>query len=696
MKRGNNELKYYFRWPLILGGLLAVLAIVMLFVDTNAGVLILIAAAVYGLTALIVYLVLRKKIEKDLIRFGESFTQAEQEILDNIDLPFVIMNQSGDILRASTAFREQFLAKKVNLLSNLFPELENADFDEDKLLEVHYEDRTYDFHVTAFPEETAEKLSDLSDLRGTGIYMGYLDDKTDLLYYKKTLEDERPIVSVIYFDNYEEVLAGIENIRRSLLSALLERKLTQYISDVHGIIRKLEKDRFIAVFRNAALEKMKADNFSILKDIKTVNIGNEMPVTLSVGIGLSGGSYEKNYDYARTAIDMALGRGGDQVVVKDGSKISYFGGQAKSTERSTRVKARIKAQALRELIEAKDDVIVMGHPISDLDCIGAAMGIYRAAATSGKDVHIVLDEVTSSVKPLLQTFTTNTDYSADLFVDPETALSMAGKNTLLVVVDTNRPSYTVCPDLMKRISSVVVMDHHRQGRETIENATLSYVEPFASSTSEMVAEVIQYYGESLKLKPAEADAVLAGIVMDTNNVEDKAGVRTFEAAAYLRRCGADVTRVRKLFRDTMEDYVLRAETVRQARVFEKYFVISICPNQGVNPNQTVVAAQAANELLEIRDVKASFVLTEFDGKIYLSARSIDEVNVQVMMEKLGGGGHRSVAGAQFSGITMDEAVGKLESVILEETGTKKASADVQPLEAAGRPLEAKTAEPAKQ
>ena len=671
MKQGNNELKYYFRWPFVLGGILAVLTIVMLFVNRNAGFLLGAATVVYALAALILYLVLRKKVERDLITFGESFTKAEQDILDNIDLPFVIMNQSGDILRASTAFTEQFLQKKIRLLSNLFPETENADFDEDTLLEVHHGDRTYDFHVTAFPEETSEKLSEFSDLKGTSLYIGYLDDKTDLLYYKQTLEDERPAVAVIYFDNYEEVLAGVENIRRSLLSALLERKLTQYISENQGIIRKLEKDRFIAVFRNAALEKMKASSFSILSDIKTVNIGNELPVTLSVGIGVSGGSYEKNYDYARTAIDMALGRGGDQVVVKDGSKISYFGGQAKSTERSTRVKARIKAQALRELIEAKDDVIIMGHPISDLDCIGAAMGIYRAAAASGKEVHIVLDEVTSSVKPLLQTFTTNTDYNADLFVDPETALSMAGKNTLLVVVDTNRPSYTVCPDLLKRIPSVVIMDHHRQGREVIENATLSYVEPFASSTAEMVAEVIQYYGEGLRLKPAEADAVLAGIVMDTNNFEDKAGVRTFEAAAYLRRCGADVTRVRKLFRDTMEDYVLRAETVRRAEVFEKYFVISVCPNRGANPNQTVVAAQAANELLEIRDIKASFVLTEFEDKIYLSARSIDEVNVQVMMEKLGGGGHRSVAGAQFTGITMEEAVSRLKDVILEESGGKK-------------------------
>ncbi|MBR5339402.1 MAG: DHH family phosphoesterase [Lachnospiraceae bacterium] len=675
MKRGKTDLRYYFRWPFILGGLLAVLAIVMLFVNTNAGIVLAIAAAVFLLAALILYLVLRKKIEKDLIAYGENFSEAQRELINNIDLPFVITNQSGDILRPSVAFQKQFLQKKkVKMLSNLFPGLENADFDEDSLLEVENEGRTYDFHITPFPEETAEQLSDLSDLKGTGLYIGYLTDKTDLLYYQKTLEDERPIVAVIYFDNYEEVLADVENIRRSLLSALLERKLSQYIGEYHGIIRKLEKDRFIAVFRNAALESMKASNFSILSEIKTVNIGNNIPVTLSIGVGLSGGNYEKNYDYARMAIDMALGRGGDQVVVKDGSKISYFGGQAKSTERSTRVKARIKAQALRELIEARDDVIIMGHPISDLDCIGAAMGIYRVAASSGKEVHIVLDEVTSSVKPLLQTFTTNTDYNADLFVDPETALSMAGKNTLLVVVDTNRPSYTVCPDLLKRISSVVVMDHHRQGREIIENAMLSYVEPFASSTAEMVAEVVQYYGENMRLKPAEADAVLAGIVMDTNNFEDKAGVRTFEAAAYLRRCGADVTRVRKLFRDTMEDYVLRAETVRRAEVFEKYFVISVCPTQGANPNQTVVAAQAANELLEIRDIKASFVLTEFENKIYLSARSIDEVNVQVMMEKLGGGGHRSVAGVQFTGITMDEAVEKLKAVILEETGAKKTEA----------------------
>ena len=664
--KGKETLKAYFRWPFIIMPVLVVATAVAYFLSIPAGLVMTIATAAIALVAFVTYIVLKKRIARKITDFGLTCTKMQESLFGRIDVPFSIVGNDGEIFWSNVQFNKVFMEKQTfKMLTGLFPEMDNQNLDPENPPRVTFEGRTYALHSVPISEDAVREMNELTDNSFHALSVVYFIDETDLLYYKTTLENERCVVLVAFFDNYEEVMNGIESVRRSLLVALLERKIRKYVASVQGIVRKLEKDRYFIVIKHEALEKLKADKFSLLEDIKTVNIGNDIPATLSIGVGFGGATYEKNYHFARSAVDMALGRGGDQVVIKTGEQVEYFGGKAKTVEKSTRVKARIKAQAFRELVQAKDRILIMGHPISDLDCVGAAMGIYRIARFSEKEAHIIIDDVSNSVKPLLATFQGNAEYGDDLFISPEKALELTDRDTILVVLDTNRPSYTVCPELIKKTPSVVVMDHHRQGRETIENAVLSYVEPYASSTSEMVAEVIQYYSDELKLRPAEADAVLAGIVMDTNNFEDKAGVRTFEAAAFLRRCGADVTHVRKLFRDSMEDYKLRAEAVRLAEVYKDGFIISVCPTIEGNPNQTVVAAQTANELLEIRGIKASFVLTEYEGKIYMSARSIDEVNVQVIAEKLGGGGHLSVAGAQFTGITMEEALAKLKAVLEE-------------------------------
>ena len=663
----NKALSLYYHWPFFIGIVPVVCAVVAFFFDRISALWIIGFAVLYYLAALIVYLILRKKLERRLVDFGTGYAQVQNELLRRTEIPFVLADEQGAILWANPAFRKLFLKeRKEEHLSRLFDQPEDLELRDQDVLHVEFNARQYQMTVSGISMNALEAFNDLTWSGDKGLYLLHFEDETDLLYYRKTLEEETAVMALVYFDNYEEVLSNVESVRRSLLSALLERKLNKCVTDLKGVIRKLEKDRYFIVLEQKSLWKLEEDKFSILDEIKTVNIGNDMSVTASIGIGLGGDSFEQDFDFARSAIDMALGRGGDQAVIKNGGKISYYGGKAQSTERNTRVKARVKAHALRELIEAKESVLIMGHPISDLDCLGAAMGIYRAAKFSGKKVNIVLDGVSNSVKPILTSFLEQEEYGKDLFLNCEEAKAAINRDTLLVVVDTNRPEYTVCPELLTKTKSIVVMDHHRQGREIIDSAVLSYVEPFASSASEMVAEVVQYYDDKLKLRPAEADAVFAGIVMDTNNFEDKAGVRTFEAAAYLRRCGADVTRVRKYFRDSMEDYKLRAETVRRAELYKNDYIISICPSDQGNRNQTIVAAQAANELLEIRGIKASFVLTEFEGKIYISARSIDEVNVQVMMEKLGGGGHLSVAGAQFTGITIEEALEKLKAVLEED------------------------------
>ena len=549
-------------------------------------------------------------------------------------------------------------------LSDLFPELQDKElspFEEEKIYDVSYENRYYRLHLKNIYMSDESALEE-DDGFSVGLIAAYLFDETEKIQFQQEIENQKLVAGLIYLDNYEEALESIEDVRRSLLIALIDRKINKYVTSMGGIVKKIEKDKYFIVIKNQYMDNLKAARFSLLEDVKTVNIGNDMAVTLSIGLGMGGGSYIQNYEYARTAIDMALGRGGDQAVVKDGETITYYGGKSQSQEKNTRVKARVKAHALRELIETREQVFIMGHKIGDVDSLGAGIGIYRACSELNKKAHIVLDDVTSSVRPIQERFLNNPDYPEDMFIHGDKAIEMADANSLMVVVDVNRPSFTECSPLLDIIPTVVVLDHHRQTRECITNAVLSYVEPYASSACEMVAEVLQYIADNVKIRQAEADAMYAGIVIDTNNFMNKTGVRTFEAAAFLRRNGADVTRVRKMFRDSMPDYKAKAETIHRAEVFEDAFAIAVCPGENIE-SPTIIGAQAANELLDIVGIKASVVLTEYQDKIYISARSIDEVNVQLIMEKLGGGGHMSVAGAQLTDCTMDEAVERVKETI---------------------------------
>ena len=491
-----------------------------------------------------------------------------------------------------------------------------------------------------------------------------LFDETDLTRLTEEKEASQIVCGLLSLDNYDEAMEGVEDVRRSLLLALVERKINKYFGEVDCIIRKLSHDRFFFVMRKKSLLECEEQRFPILDDVKTVNIGNEMSLTLSIGIGCGEESYLANADIARNALELALGRGGDQVVVRDGFRTHFYGGNTESTEKITRVKARVKAQALQEIIESRSRVVVMGHKIADIDAIGAAIGIGRAARTVGVPVSIVADDISDNVRPVIESFRADQEYDADFFVTQERARELTGADTVLVVVDTNKPSYTACEELLGRTGSIVVLDHHRQGDDRITNAVLSYIEPYASSACEMVAEVLQYFGEDVKLRSIEADALYAGIVLDTSNFIARTGVRTFEAAAYLRRNGADVTRVRKMFRDDVEDCRAKAQAVADAEIFMDEFAVSVCPSEGLH-SPTVVSAQAANELLNTRGIKATFVMTEYNGQVYISARAIDEVNVQLIMERLGGGGHLSVAGAQLSDYTLEEAKALLKSTIME-------------------------------
>ncbi|MBR3211485.1 MAG: DHH family phosphoesterase, partial [Firmicutes bacterium] len=451
-----------------------------------------------------------------------------------------------------------------------------------------------------------------------------------------------------------------------LLVALIDRKVTKYFASIDGICSKIEKDKYLVVMRKKSLRQLEESHFDLIEDAKTVKIGNEMAITLSIGIGLDGLSYAQNYEFARNAVDLALGRGGDQAVIKNSENVTYYGGKSRQVEKSTRVKARVKAQALKEIIGSRDMIFIMGHRLGDPDSFGASLGIYKVARTMNKKAHIVINDRTVSLKQVIRLFENNENYPKDMIIDSTGAIEEVTDNSALVVVDVNKPSLTECPDLLKRCKSIVVLDHHRQGKEVIENATLSYVEPYASSSCEMVSEILQYIGENIKFRPEEADAIYGGIVVDTINFTNRAGVRTFEAAAFLRRCGADVTRVRKLFREDVDAYRAKADAVSRAEIFREVYAISECTSEDV-ASPTVIGAQAANDLLGIKGVKASFVFTLYQGKVYISARSMDEVNVQLIMERMGGGGHLNVAGCQLENVSVEHAMDQLRTTISEMT-----------------------------
>ena len=491
-----------------------------------------------------------------------------------------------------------------------------------------------------------------------------LVDDNDLKHYTQEYFDSRPYVLTMLIDNYSELFTDAKENERSRTMGQIEHIIETFAEENHGLVKKLDRDRFLAVVEERYMKRVIEDRFPILNAIRAVDTGDRNNATMSIGVSPMAASLHESETISRQALDMALGRGGDQVVLKDGSKIQYFGGKTQAVEKNTRVKARVKAHALKEFMNTKEKVVVMGHRLPDADSFGAAIGIYRAAKTLNKKAYIVIDNPTSSIIPLMNTFSDNQDYEADMFVNNHEAKEIMDDNTLLVVVDTNKPSITQCEDLLYMAKMIVVLDHHRQGSDTIRNSVLSYIEPYASSASEMVAEILQYFTEGIRIRNVEADSIYAGIMIDTDNFMQKTGVRTFEAAAFLRRCGADVTRVRKLFREDMNDYKARGETIRNAELFRGQFAISECPSDYVD-SPTVVGAQAANELLNIVGVKASFVLTEYKGVIYISARAIDEVNVQIIMERMGGGGHLNMAGCQLETVDLEGARSLLKSTLTE-------------------------------
>jgi len=568
-------------------------------------------------------------------------------------LPMVVLQPNGIIKWYNSRFEEIFkqeelFGKQIQSLvkdlqiSKLLEEPENIS------LNLSYEGKEYQVLGNIVQTGNSKENEYMIIL--------YLIDRTELSYMHKKYKEDKCIEGIIIIDNYEEIMMNTDDTSRPQILAEIDRRLTNWVAFTGGVLKKYERDKYIFLFEYKYLSKLEERKFDILDEIREINAGNKIPVTLSIGIGLDGNSMIENDSFARAAIDIALGRGGDQVVIKNGTNLRFIGGKTKEMERRTKVKARVVAYALRELISQSEKVIIMGHQNGDMDSVGASVGLYRGIKSKGKDAYILLSTLNPTVHNLLKRFDKVEEYH-NVFLTKAQAMDIIKDKTLLIIVDTHRPSYVEYPELLKKTEHIVIIDHHRRAAEFIENAVLTYHEPYASSTCEMVTEILQYMDDNIKLNVIEAEALYAGIAIDTKNFTFKTGVRTFEAASFLRRSGVDTISVKQLFQNDLQTYIARANIVKAAEIVHENVAISVC-NENIKEKQLIIA-QAADELLNISGIGASFVMCRINDGVVISGRSLGDINVQFILEKLGGGGHLTVAGAQLPGITLEQAREKL-------------------------------------
>ena len=667
----RRKIIYVIIIPIVLALALMCICIGTFGIDSKQTFFMTLLLAVYVVLVTIAYIRLRPMINATLVDYSLEQGKIQKELLRKLAVPYAILDTDGHIMWANDEFHKTVGVspkKHINKgVDSYFPELAPNIFSslDGKLnMDVEFGERKFNALIkrvdlsNVFDADREESKDD--DI----VNVMYLFDITELKALQKENQDQKLIAGLAYIDNYDETMDSLDEIKHSIITALVDRKINMYLGNVDAIVKHLENDKYLFIFPQKYLQTLKDDKFSLVDDIKSINVGNDIPMTLSIGIGAGTDSFVEAYEYARVAIGLALGRGGDQAAVKYGDQVSYFGGKSAGVEKTTRVKARVKAQAFEELLESRDKVIIMAHKRPDADAFGSAVGIYRLVTTLNHKAHIVINEVTDAIRPIISSFKGSNIYG-DMIINSEQAINMVGPGTMVVVCDVNRPSMTECEELLSMVSSIVVFDHHRQTSEAIANATLSYIEPFASSACEMITEMFQYISIKPKIRPVEADAMYARILIDTDNFMTKTGVRTFDAASYLRKCGSDVTRVRKMFRTNLMEMKERAQGISNAEIYMNSFALSYVvpdPNSGDAP--TVPVAKAANELLNVENIKASFVVTEAEnGTLYVSARSIGDMNVQVIMEKFGGGGHATVAGVQLKDTTKEEFFAKLKEIL---------------------------------
>ena len=566
--------------------------------------------------------------------------------MNDLPLPVIVAKRTGEVLWYNKIFHSSVLVNHDIIgedLYDMFPAISLDENTSDKGINVEYNEKMY----TAYSTPVVSGKNEFSII--------YLVDDDKLKRIAKEYYHTKPCVAVFLVDNYDEIAQVTRESERTQVMSEVACQIENYVLKYNGLIEKVYRDKFVAVIEDEALRQMIEDKFSLLDEVRKINVNERLNVTLSVGISRVKDNLANAKVFAKQGLDMALGRGGDQVALKTESGYNFFGGVSKGIEKRTKVKTRIVAKAMLELLNSSDNVLIMGHRFSDLDCLGAAVGLYGAIKRVKPDVNIIFNSQKTMAKPLYNDLCEN-GYT-EAFITPEKALTMINDKTLLIIVDTHIPSFVESKEVYEACKNIMVIDHHRKMVEYIDNAVIFFHEPYASSASEMVAELVQYLGSASTLTPKEAEAVLSGIMLDTKNFILKTGVRTFEAAAYLRKLGADTIEVKKLFATSMSTYQGRTNLVSEAEVYKNCATVFVDGN-GID-NIKIIAPQTADELLNIKNVKCSFVVYLEDGTINISARSYGEVNVQLIMEKLGGGGHLTMAGTQIDGISLEEARAKL-------------------------------------
>lgn len=575
----------------------------------------------------------------------------------NTPMPLAVLDLTGNIVWHNEIFADMTGGNHYEQhISDIVPEIEIL-----KILEkrqdidfnIEYDSRVYQVtgNVVEFNENDNKTYS----------LVLYFTDRTREEDYVKKYNDNRVLNCIVLVDNYEEITKGLSQQAISSVSSDIDQIISNWVSENDGTYRKLEKDRYYILLANKNVTDIIENKFYILKNIKEIENENSMQPTLSIGIG-DGETIQKSEEYAKTALDMALGRGGDQAVIKNDENFKFFGGNSESMGRNTKVRSRVVAHALRELIDRAPVVFVTGHKNADADSLGAAVAVCKMASLYGKRAYIIVGELLSVTKKLIDELKKEDAYS-DVFISEQTALQMDYQEALVVVVDTHNPNYVEASKLVSETDNVVLIDHHRRGENYIEKPVLTYHEPYASSTCEMVTEVFQYIKDGAKFSPKEAQAVYAGMVLDTKNFSMRTGVRTFEAASFLRRMGVDTVNVKRIFQNDMSMYVKRAKIVANAENYLGKFAISHWDDAEDAAN--IIASQAADEMLNITDIKASFVICKSEDGVTISGRSLGEYNVQLVMEKIGGGGHMTIAGTQIQGKSITESLEILKNAINE-------------------------------
>ena len=583
---------------------------------------------------------------------------AAKDTLINSPFPLIILETNGNVIWRSSKFNKEFANVGINsyiddLSKEIKMEIENnKTVSLDKQIEI--ENKTY--HIIGNYVKTRKK--DRKKNASEYITILYFIDITDKQELLNKYNNSQSCVAIVMIDNYEEIMQRISEDKKTQVIAEVERKLYEWAGNSGGLIVKKDRDTFISIFEKQNLDKMEENRFSILDEIKEVETEEKLPITLSIAVSDEGDSNYKKYESAQEAMNVALGRGGDQAVVKKEGKYIFFGGKTLELEKRTKVKARVISHALEEIIENSENVMVMGHLNADIDSLGSSLGIYRLAKELGKEAFIVNNSNGLAVENFVTTLKKQEEYK-NVIIDKSTALSKISSETLLIVVDTHKRGYSEVPELIDKTEKIVIIDHHRRGEDFIENAMLTFHEVYASSAAELVTEIIEYSSKNINLSQIEAESLYAGIMMDTKNFTFKTGVRTFEAAAYLRKYGIDIIRVKKWFQSDLESYTVIADIVKKAEIVNDTIGISTYEEKDKNAN--LICAKAADELLTISNITASFVIGDMGDKICISGRSIGDINVQVILEKLGGGGHITLAGAQLENMTIEEA--KTELII---------------------------------